>query len=120
MNDEWWYEVPIVVSWSRAGDSRGRRYTPKRHREAVEFHRKVAIEARPDDWDTRLRCSVRVSYSSPDRRLRDCDRVLSLVLDALRGVAYEDDSDRYVVMATVVVLEPGIGTTKVEVRREYD
>jgi hypothetical protein len=91
----WTYTAPIVASWARARSHGARRYTAPAHREAVACHRLHALAARPDGWRTDGVYRVEIVYYSPDMRRRDCDRVASLVLDALVGVAYDDDSDRY-------------------------
>lgn len=133
MTDSWTYTAPIVASWARARSVGTRRYTDPKHRAALECHRLHALAARPRGWRTDGVYVVAVSYCAPDRRRRDVDRVLSLVIDALIGVAYDDDSDRYLAGSRVDRVHhqhaiappsPGVeqveGTTRVRVTRIGD
>lgn len=134
MTDSWTYTAPVVASWARARSRGKARFTDPRHAAALECHRLHALAARPRGWRTDGVYVVAVSYCAPDRRRRDVDRVLSLVIDALIGVAYDDDSDRYLAGAHVSRLSGGDyldvadstratidpGTTRVRVTRIGD
>lgn len=120
----WSYTVPLVASWARARSNGKRRFTAPKHAAALEAHRLHALAARPRDWRTDGVYSVSVHYAPPDGRRRDADRVLSLVLDACKGVAWDDDSDRYIGAQHVAriaadCLTPG-GSTTVAITRIGD
>lgn len=126
MSDSWTYTAPVVASWARARSVGTRRYTDPRHAEARECHRFHALAARPRGWRLDGVYTVAVYYTPADGRRRDADRVLSLVLDALIGVAYEDDADRYLSGCRVERVDVGDdtardpGTTRVVVTRIGD
>lgn len=120
----WSYTAPIVASWARARSRGARRFTAPKHAAALETHRLHALAARPRGWRTDGVYAVSVHYAPPDGRRRDADRVKSLVLDALVGVAFDDDSDRYVPVQNVAriaadCLTPG-GFTTVAITRIGD
>ena len=102
----WTYTAPVVASWARARSNGARRFTDPRHRAARECHRLHALAARPRGWPLGGVYEVAVAYRPADGRRRDADRVLSLVLDALIGVAYEDDADRYLAGCAVTRCPP--------------
>lgn len=124
MMTSWSYTAPVVASWARARSNGKRRFTAPAHAAAMELHRNIALATRPRGWFTGGVYDLRVSYCPPDGRRRDADRVLSLVIDALCGVAWDDDSDRYLASAEVRrVAADGrqdAGTTRVTVRRISD
>lgn len=84
-----------VISWQRPKTTRtGQMYDPgnkdlKRMRaEAAEQLGRQGVSE--PDADSRWRLSVSVICA--DKRRRDVDRVASMCMDALEGVAYENDS----------------------------
>ena len=100
---------PRVV---RAG-GRARAYTPeatKAFEEAVGWEAKRAGARRPVQWPV----EVRVKFVVRHRRA-DLDNLVKAVLDGMRGVVYEDDSQ--VVRLEAEVLEGREEMTVVEVRR---
>ncbi len=122
MQTSWSYTAPIVASWARARSRGARRFTAPAHAAALETHRLHALAARPRGWRTDGVYAVSVHYAPPDGRRRDADRVKSLVLDALVGVAWDDDSDRYVPDQYVKRAAEGVpaGSTLVVIRRIGD
>jgi hypothetical protein len=130
VTDSWTYTAPIVASWARARSHGKRRFTAPAHKAALECHRLHALAARPREWRTDGVYTVAVCYRPADARRRDADRVLSLVLDALIGVAFDDDADRYVdaahvyraVTSGVAAFDsvPPVGATLVRITRIAD
>jgi hypothetical protein len=127
VTDSWTYTAPVVASWARARSRGKARFTDPRHKAALECHRLHALAARPRGWLTDGVYRVSICYRPADARRRDADRVLSLVLDALVGVAWDDDSDRYIAGAWVTRFSealygqldatPPVGSTLVRVTR---
>lgn len=68
-----------------------------------------------DQW------SVKVIYSPKDERAHDTDRVLNLVLDALIGIVWKDDNDKFVVESGSKIVRGDAayppGTTTVVIER---
>jgi Holliday junction resolvase RusA-like endonuclease len=86
------YTVPgRPVSWQRANIVNGRPTTDKKQRQAKALHAMAARVARPPRWDLDTTYRVEVNAYYPDNRLGDTDRILSLPMDALEGVAYRKD-----------------------------
>jgi Holliday junction resolvase RusA-like endonuclease len=102
------FTVPIVASWQRMRVGKGRHYKAPEQRELQNLIAIHAIRARnvwsqtSRSWDPTARFALTIAYHAPDMRRRDVDRVESLVLDALTGTIWLDDSDRYVVDARTV------------------
>ena len=68
----------------------GRWYNPSSgDMRRVAAHALVAV---PDGWPMDAAYSVKIEIYLPDRRRRDTDNVSKLVLDALTGVAWNDDA----------------------------
>ena len=78
-------------TWQRTNDVRGRRVTDKAQREAKRQIAWLALAARPKGWPMGAEYEVITLGVWPDRRYGDVDRLSSLVMDALEGVAYEQD-----------------------------
>lgn len=79
------------ISWARAGHAGRRSFTPKRVRDAqahivVEFW-KAHPQHVPWDGDV----SLSVQFFNGNRRRRDIDNQLKLVMDALNKVVWVDD-----------------------------
>lgn len=76
------------IAWARA-----RHFTPKRMREEQARHKEAATLARPLDWvaDSGAFALYVVAYV-PGGRVGDTDNYAKLVMDALQGPAYENDS----------------------------
>lgn len=114
------YTVPIVASWQRLRVSGRRHYVATEVRAAMDVHAAAALAVRPAGWSLDSRCAIAVAYTPASRRAHDTDRVLSLVLDALTGVLWRDDSDRYVAQASCAIGDGAPGTTTVYVDRVGD
>lgn len=80
------------TTWKRTALYQGRRLTNGAQRKAQRAHQLVALSARPRDWRRDGRFEVTVSFDVADQRRADADNLVKLVLDALNGVAWEDDS----------------------------
>lgn len=63
-------------------------YTPKKTRDYEEH---VRLSAPPMQKMTNVSCTLVIFFQ--DRRRRDIDNVAKSLLDALNGVAWEDDSE---------------------------
>lgn len=79
------------ATWQRTVHANGRTLTPKRSREARKAMAWAARAARPRGWTLDGEYRVEVTGYWPDRRAGDVDRLVSLALDALEGVAYGTD-----------------------------
>lgn len=128
------YTVEGVHSWKRdkvtARGGHARTYRPEGDAEAKRAHvkalRAVAARSFADPFaplssgPTRDQYAVHVIYSPADERAHDTDRVLTLVLDALTGVVWHDDSDKFVRRSSCEVVRgdklypPGTTTVIVE------
>ena len=124
------YTVDDVLSWQRdkvtARGGRARTYRPAGDAEAKELHASAARHAfYGSDATAHIRSrdqwAVHVIYSPKDERAHDTDRVLTLVLDALTGVVWHDDNDKFVRRSSCeVVRGDGLyppGTTTVCIER---
>lgn len=79
------------ISWARAGRSGRRSFTPKRVRDAQAHITVEFWKAHPHHvpWDGDV--SLSVQFFNANRRRRDIDNQLKLVMDALNGVVWVDD-----------------------------
>jgi Holliday junction resolvase RusA-like endonuclease len=83
-----------LVPWQRTATVGGKRITPASQR-AYQRHVEVcALVARhrSPGWPRGARYSVDIVWTPQDRRRRDIDNAAKTVLDALNGVAWDDDS----------------------------
>lgn len=103
------YQAAIVASWARARKRGKRHFNDPEHASAMLIHRAAAMLARPAGWTLDGVYEVAVIYARHGGHARDADRVLNLVCDALKGVAWKDDSDARVRTALVTRLD-GDGT----------
>lgn len=92
------YQAPIVESWKRARKRGKRHFTDPEHASAMLIHRAAAMLARPAGWTLDGVYEVAVIYARHGGHARDGDRVQSLVIDALKGCAWKDDSDARVTL----------------------
>lgn len=81
------------VTWQRTNDVRGRRVTDAAQRAEKRRIAAIARAARPRGWPMDLEYAVAVEGYWPDRRFGDSDRLVSLTMDALEGVAYPKDRE---------------------------
>ncbi len=100
MSDEFSYIVNgRPVSWARTNIVRGRPMTDAKQRRAKQAHAWVAAATISAYWPGLGRMvwpltgafAVEVRGYWPDAKVADADRLASLALDALQGVAYETD-----------------------------
>lgn len=133
------YTVEGVYSWKRdkvtARGGHARTYRPEGDAEAKQAHASACIDSIASlaggsmsyydiaklPLDTRDQYTVHVIYSPADERAHDTDRVLTLVLDALTGVVWHDDSDKHVRRSSCEVVRGDAlfppGTTTVIIKR---
>ena len=114
------------LPWQRARSSGSRRYTSPEQRAYQDAVRWACIAAVPAKVrlalakDAALRWRVALLVSVPDARVRDCDRVINTVGDALKGVIYvvewharrvvDRERPRVEVVASAVTEAPGAWT----------
>lgn len=79
------------VTWQRTNDVRGRRVTDAEQRKEKRRIAAIARAALPPGWPTDAEYAIEVIGYWPDRRFGDADRLTSLSMDALEGVAYRAD-----------------------------
>lgn len=79
------------VTWQRTNDVRGRRVTDAEQRREKRRIAMLARAALPSGWPTDAEYAIEVIGYWPDRRFGDVDRLVSLTMDALEGVAYRVD-----------------------------
>lgn len=103
------YQASIVASWARARKKGKKHFNEGKHASAMLVHRAAANLAKPAGWTLDGVYEVAVIYARHGGHARDADRVLNLVLDALKGCAWKDDSDARVRTALVTRLD-GSGT----------
>lgn len=72
----------------------GRVYTPRRTHDYEGAIQGYALASRPPAWALKHAAGyvVRLRVYFPDERRRDLDNVLKAALDALNGIAWNDDS----------------------------
>lgn len=101
----WTFTVPAIASWKRdkittrgsGGRARARTYRPADDAAAKLLIRSHASRTKPRGWRTDGCYKLTVEYTPADWRRHDADRVLSLVPDALKGIAWDDDHDGQIV-----------------------
>lgn len=124
------YTVEGVHSWKRdkvtTRGGHARTYRPDGDAESKKAHALEASEALFSAFASGGRATIRdqwavhVIYTPANERAHDTDRVLTLVLDALTGVVWHDDSDKFVVDSRCSVDRTGMyapGTTTVIIDR---
>lgn len=79
------------VTWQRPNEVRGHRVTDAAQRAEKRRIAAIAKRALPKGWPTDAEYAVEVVGYWPDRRYGDMDRLVSLTMDALQGVAYLTD-----------------------------
>jgi hypothetical protein len=123
------YTVEGVHSWKRdkvtARGGHARTYRPDGDAAAKRAHSLAYMDAAVRGLygigaATGDQYAVHVIYSPANERAHDTDRVLTLVLDALTGVVWHDDSDKYVRRSSCEVVRgdklyaPGTTTVCIE------
>lgn len=100
----WTFAFAGVHSWKRDKiTTRGGKPRTYRGDGAVRMMiRAHARGTRPAGWPTDGCYAVRVYYTPGDHRRHDADRVLSLIPDALKGIAWDDDHDGQIVDEGIV------------------
>ena len=130
------YTIEGVHSWKRdkvtARGGHARTYRPDGDAEAKQAHANAFVDAEcamllsddapsQDDYSPKHQWAVHVIYSPANERAHDTDRVLTLVLDALTGVVWHDDSDKFVTRSSCEVVRGDkrfpAGTTTVTIER---
>ena len=93
--DELRYTLPgRPVTWQRTNAVGGRYVTDKGQRQAKRAHALAAYAAlgtRRASWALTGAFAVEVTGYWPDATVGDCDRLVSLPLDALEGITYASD-----------------------------
>lgn len=79
------------VTWQRTNAVRGRYVTDAKQRAEKRRLRQLARAALPPGWPLDAEYAIEVIGYWPDRRYGDADRLVSLAMDALEGVAYRVD-----------------------------
>lgn len=93
--DSWIFEVhgkPVPKGRPRFNRATGRTYTPERSRKYEQNVATVAAFRRPAGWPFDARYRVKLTAWCPTKRRVDVDNVAKSVLDALNGIAFDDDS----------------------------
>lgn len=91
MTLEYWLGGP-PVTWKRTALYRGRRITHAGQRQAQRAHQITALAARPRGWRLDGDMVVTIDLHVTTARRFDLDNAAKLILDALNGIAWEDDS----------------------------
>lgn len=107
---------PVPKERARTGG--GHHYTPTK---TVDAENTVAwlfrAAARGHHVDTVNRFGVMALFALPDRRHRDTDNLLKLILDALNGVCWGDDSQVDEHSARKIVVPKGDAHTDIVIYR---
>jgi len=82
---------PRPVTWQRTNHYAGKRLTDKAQRAEKGRIASIARRAVPRGWPLDAAYVVEVIGYWPDRVFGDTDRLVSLPMDALEGVAYRTD-----------------------------
>lgn len=80
------------VPWQRASRGNGKTFTAPETRTYQGKIRLIGFAMRPPFWDLGGSYRVEIDVTFADARRRDIDNVCKTVLDALNGVAWNDDS----------------------------
>lgn len=88
---EYWIEG-TPVTWKRTALYRGRRITHAGQRQAQREHQLAALAARPRGWRLDGDMVVWIDLHVTTARRFDIDNAAKLILDALTGVVWDDDS----------------------------
>ena len=91
MTLEYWLGGP-PTTWKRTALYRGRRITHAGQRQAQRAHQLAALAARPRGWRLEGDMLVSIALHVTTGRRFDLDNAAKLILDALNGVAWGDDS----------------------------
>lgn len=91
------------MTWQRTVAYQGKRLTEKEYKRAKEHVGMRALAALPKDWPTDKAYALEVLGFWPDRRFGDSDRLVSLVMDALEGIAYKYDRQVRVQTSSVLL-----------------
>jgi hypothetical protein len=78
-------------TWQRTVAHEGKRLSEKEQRAVKKIIGMRALAARPAGWPLDASYAMEVIGYWPDRRCGDADRLVSIVMDALEGVAYKAD-----------------------------
>jgi Holliday junction resolvase RusA-like endonuclease len=112
------YGEPISKSRARFTNrgSKSHSYTPERTREGERLMREAFLEVAPDhEPDSEFAYSVRALFYNGTRQRRDVDNMLKLVLDALNGHAWTDDTQVVEVSARKILVPKGEARTEVAI-----
>lgn len=101
------YGAPVPKGRPRAQPGGGRSYTPAETEQAEDTWRlAIRVTHRGLRPDVASPFSLSVTFYLPDRRRRDIDNLLKLVMDAANAVVYRDDSQVVEVHAKMVYADP--------------
>jgi len=90
---EWSYTVGgPPTTWKRTALYRGPIITHAGQRQAQRAHQLAALAARPRGWRLEGDMLVSIALTVTTARRFDLDNAAKLVLDALNGIAWTDDS----------------------------
>jgi hypothetical protein len=91
------------MTWQRTVAYQGRRLTETEYRKAKQHVGMRALAALPKRWPKDCVYAMEVIGYWPDRRFGDSDRLISLVMDALEGIAYKYDRQVRVQTSSVLL-----------------